>query len=76
MTLKEFLFRVKIVRAAFLLQVNEDLGVKEIGEKVGYLSYNYFIRIFKGQLGASPGRYRELTRGKFNLGRKIDIDHC
>lgn len=65
MTLKEFLFRVRIMQAAFFLQENEELSVKEIGEKIGYYSYNYFIHIFKRYMGASPGRYRELKRGKY-----------
>lgn len=63
MTLKKFLFRVKIMQAAFLLREQEDLSVKEIGEKVGYYSYNYFIHIFKQYIGTSPGRYRELKKG-------------
>lgn len=60
-TAEEFIFRIKINKAALLLQNREDLKVKEIGEKIGYCSYGYFIHIFKKYFGVTPGRYRELT---------------
>ncbi len=59
MTLEEYIFRIKITQAAILLQDRVELTVKEIGEKIGYYSYGYFIRIFKQYFGTTPGRYRE-----------------
>ncbi len=65
MTLEEYIFRVKITHAAVLLQENMQLSVKEIGEKLGYYSCNYFICVFKRYFGTTPGRYRELkSNGK------------
>jgi two-component system response regulator YesN len=63
-TLEKYLCRQRIIKAVLLLKTNESLTVKEIGEKVGYYSYNYFIRIFKRYIGISPGRFRELPKDK------------
>ena len=38
----------------------KELTVKEVGAKIGFYSYNYFIHIFKEFYGTTPGRYREL----------------
>jgi AraC-like DNA-binding protein len=62
LTPEEYIFRIKITRAAFLLEENDELTVKEIGEKVGYYDYNYFISIFKQYFGTTPGRYRKLKK--------------
>lgn len=59
--LEKYIFRIKIVRAAYLLVESDELTVKEIGEKIGYYSYGYFIHIFKKYFGTTPGRYRELA---------------
>lgn len=68
-TPEEYIFRIKMTRAAFLLEENDDLTVKEIGEKVGYYDYNYFISIFKRYFGTTPGRYRKLKRTIEELGQ-------
>lgn len=59
-TLREYIFRVKIVHASTLLLEKKELTVKEVGAKIGFYSYNYFIHIFKEFYGTTPGRYREL----------------
>lgn len=60
MTLEEYIIRVKLNQAAILLQTRPDLTVKEIGEKVGYYCYDYFIRVFREYFGTTPGKYRDL----------------
>lgn len=60
-TLKEYLFRIKITQAVVLLQHNPDLTVKQVAEKSGYYCCDYFIRIFKRYFGITPGKYRELV---------------
>lgn len=62
-TLEEYIFRIRINEAAYLLQNNSDLSIKEIAEKTGYYCYDYFIRIFKQYFGTSPGRYKDLKNG-------------
>ncbi len=62
MSLEEFIFRIKITQAAFLLQMNPRLTVKDAAEKIGYYSYGYFIRIFRRYFGTTPGRYREIKK--------------
>jgi AraC-like DNA-binding protein len=62
LTLQEYIFRIKIVHASSLLIEREELTVKEVGMKIGFYSYNYFIHIFKQYFGTTPGRYRELKK--------------
>ncbi len=61
-TLKEYIFRIKICHAIALLQNEPELTVKEVAEKIGYYSYSYFISIFKQYFGITPGKYKELKR--------------
>jgi two-component system response regulator YesN len=59
-TLEEYIFRIKINEAAFMLQNKQELTIKEIAERTGYYCYDYFIRVFKQYFGTSPGVYRDL----------------
>ncbi|MCK5056220.1 MAG: helix-turn-helix domain-containing protein [Candidatus Aminicenantes bacterium] len=63
-TLKEHIFRIKIIHATHLLRYNPELTVKQVAEKIGYNSYSYFIQIFKEHLGFTPGKYRESEKKK------------
>lgn len=64
LTLEEYIFRIRINEAAFLLQNKTELTIKEVAEKTGYYCYDYFIRIFKKYFGISPGRYKNLKNGE------------
>jgi two-component system response regulator YesN len=64
-TIEEFVFKIKIIRAASLLKDNADLTIKEIAKKMGFCRCDYFIRIFKRYFGITPARYRDLTRQDF-----------
>jgi AraC-like DNA-binding protein len=67
MNLQEYIFRIKIHRAAVLLHDQIDLPIKKIASKVGYYSYGYFIKVFKRYFGTTPGKYREMKiDGKLN----------
>lgn len=59
MTLEDFLFREKMTRAAFLLKANGNITVKEVSERIGFCTCDYFIRRFRAFYGIAPGRYRE-----------------
>ena len=58
MTLETFLFREKMTRAAFLLTGHDEITVKEVSQKVGYCTSDYFIRKFKKFHGMAPGKYK------------------
>lgn len=60
MTLQDFLFKEKMTRAAFLLKGQGDMTVKEISERIGFCTCDYFIRKFRKYYGVAPGRYKEL----------------
>lgn len=54
----EYVSRLRVQRAKeMLLQTRMSIG--EIGERVGYRTDKYFIRVFKSLEGISPSRYRQ-----------------
>ncbi len=55
---KNYIIKLRITYACELLE-NSKYSVQEVGEKVGYNDYFYFIRIFKSIKGISPSKYRE-----------------
>lgn len=54
-----FLRKFRISHAKRLLK-GTDMKVYEIAEAVGYTDPKYFARVFKDELGISPGDYRQL----------------
>lgn len=63
MTLEDFLLKEKMARAAFLLKAYVDVTVKEVSERIGFCTCDYFIRKFRSFYGIPPGRYREFKTG-------------
>jgi len=59
-TLEEFVFKIKIIRAAALLKENPKATIKNISDKMGFCRCDYFIRIFKQYFGTTPAKYRDL----------------
>lgn len=59
--IKSYISRLRIAHACDLLE-NSKYSVQEVGEKVGYNDYFYFIRIFKSMKGISPSKYRDEFR--------------
>ncbi|MEK5240275.1 response regulator [Paenibacillus sp. FSL L8-0470] len=54
----EYVSRLRVQRAKeMLLQTRMSIG--EIGERVGYRTDKYFIKVFKSLEGMSPSRYRQ-----------------
>lgn len=41
-----------------LLSGDEECSITAISEKCGYSDYNYFITVFKREVGCTPGEYR------------------
>ncbi|ETT64335.1 MULTISPECIES: response regulator [Paenibacillus] len=58
----EYLSRLRIQRAKELL-LQTALPVGEIGERVGYRTDKYFIKVFKSLEAISPSRYRQQMKG-------------
>ncbi|MGO4547854.1 response regulator [Paenibacillus sp. 2TAB23] len=57
-TLISYLHEYRIVKATeYLMQT--DLTVTDIGERVGFMNDNYFIKIFKRITGTTPSQYRK-----------------
>lgn len=54
-----FLRKFRISHAKRLLK-GTDMKVYEIAEAVGYTDSKYFARVFKDELGISPGDYRQM----------------
>lgn len=57
-----YLVRMKVFRAAALLQVDKDITVMELAKKFGFCTTGYFIHVFKKFFGTSPGRYRDCVK--------------
>lgn len=59
MTLEHFLYKEKMARAAYLLKVYRNMTIKQVAEKIGFCTCDYFIQKFKEYYGVVPGKYRE-----------------
>jgi len=57
----QYLHDLQIKKAKSLLE-NTGFSVSEIGEQVGIENANYFIRLFRTQVGMTPKQYRTGTR--------------
>ncbi len=66
-TIEDFIFKIKIIRAAAILREKKDISIKDISRIMGFSRSDYFIRIFKLYFGTTPARYRELV----NRNKKI-----
>ncbi|MGE5342612.1 MAG: helix-turn-helix transcriptional regulator [Candidatus Omnitrophota bacterium] len=60
-TIEEFIFKIKISRAAGILEEYPDITIKDIAQKIGFCRCDYFIRIFKRYFGTTPSRYRDIV---------------
>ncbi|WP_214629036.1 response regulator transcription factor [Paenibacillus agaridevorans] len=57
-TLIHYLHRIRIEKAIELL-MSTELPVNQIGQNVGFMNDNYFIKIFKRMTGTTPSQYRQ-----------------
>ena len=54
----EYVTKKRIALAKTLLQ-NKNTPIEEIAHKTGFNYSHYFIKVFKGQEGITPGQYRD-----------------
>ena len=55
---KKYLNDLRIERAKYLL-LSTDMNVAEVGQRSGFSSTSYFIKVFKESEGTTPSRFRE-----------------
>jgi two-component system response regulator YesN len=60
---KSFLINLRIEKAKILLYTTE-YKTYEVGEKVGYLDYPHFSKLFKKVVGLSPSEYKKQLNGE------------
>lgn len=65
MTLSDFIFKEKMTRASFLLNLSDTITVREVAERIGFCTSDYFIKKFREYYGIVPGEYRRLKTGRF-----------
>ena len=56
-TFSDYLGKIRVEHAKGLLM--EGISVEQTSERVGYHDSNYFIRIFKKNVGVTPAKYRK-----------------
>jgi len=59
MTMKEYSIHKRIQEAQTLLRTT-SLTVSEVALSVGYDNFSYFIKLFKKQIGQTPGQYKKV----------------
>jgi AraC-like DNA-binding protein len=57
----QYMHHLQIERAQVLLRQSE-LSIQEIAEQVGQPNVNYFVRLFRKQIGLPPGKYRSSNK--------------
>jgi YesN/AraC family two-component response regulator len=50
--------RIKLEIAKSMLQ-HTNLPIKEIVGQLGFIDYNYFLRLFRSQVGLPPAAFRQ-----------------
>ncbi|MFD1175374.1 response regulator [Paenibacillus puldeungensis] len=69
-TLIHYLHQVRVNHAIQYL-CDSDLPVYEIGNRVGFVNDNYFIKIFKRFTTQTPSQYRQTVKGKVEEKRAL-----
>ena len=58
-TVNDFIITKRIKRAQELLRLQPEYNVTQISSICGFSDYNYFIRLFKKQVGITPLQFRK-----------------
>jgi YesN/AraC family two-component response regulator len=62
-TLIHYLHQVRVKQAVQYL-IHSELPVYEIGNRVGFVNDNYFIKIFKRLTAYTPSQFRQMKKGR------------
>lgn len=65
MSIAKYIRRKRVENAAEYLK-NSDCKVSEAADAAGFFDYNYFSKIFKAEMGISPGKFKAL-HNNFNI---------
>ena len=57
--LLDYIHKIRITKAKELIN-EEDLSIKEIAKRVGYINSDALIRVFKKLEGITPGKYKKM----------------
>jgi AraC-like DNA-binding protein len=68
MTLESFLTREKMFRARIMLIAIKDISVKDVSERIGFCTCDYFIRVFRDFFGVVPGRFKQYKTKRSSIG--------
>lgn len=60
-TFIEYLVRLRMEKSVELLE-RSDMTIAQIANEIGYMSYRYFIKVFKDYYNLTPTQYRESLR--------------
>lgn len=58
-TVNDFIIKKRLKRSQELLQSKPELNVTQIASLCGFPDYNYFIRLFKKQVGITPLQFKK-----------------
>ena len=61
-TVSDFIARKRLERAEELLRNRQDLNVTQIAAVCGFSDHNYFIRVFRKEMGETPLQYRNKSK--------------
>ncbi len=67
----QYITRVKMMRAANMIESDHYLKVRELSDLMGFCNCDYFIRVFKLHFGVSPNKYRNLRKKESNCVKMI-----
>jgi len=65
-TVNGFITQKRLHRAQELLQIRPELNITQVSLLCGFTDYNYFIRLFKKQIGITPLQLRKKKRKTMN----------
>jgi AraC-like DNA-binding protein len=61
-TVNGFITQKRLNRAQELLQIRPELNITQVSSLCGFTDYNYFIRLFKKQIGITPLQLRKTKK--------------
>lgn len=61
LTCMKYLYKIRMNLSSLLL-CDTDLPIAEIGERIGFVDVNYFIKAFKSYYNITPAQFRQKNR--------------